>query len=135
MRTLFFIPFISLLILSLPSLVHSLSPTDAAAIVSISQTINLYGHLVDTGQSSQLDRVFAANASANFSLPGVNIVHGLPSIIEHVNAVANVTGQHALTTNYVELLSGHTANASTELAATFFGKGAQLGQIYVVYGT
>ena len=134
MRSVLFLSLVPLL-LQLPALVYSFNATEAASIVSISQTINLYSHLVDTQQSSQLNKVFTSNATANFSLPGVPVLHGLADIIEHVNAVANVTGQHSLTTNYVNLLSERTANASTELIATFFGSGKQLGQIYVVYGT
>ena len=115
--------------------VLAFDPTEAASVVSISQTLNLYSYLVDTNQSSELGPVFAPNATANFNIPGTGPIEGLPAIIQHVNAVSNVTSQHALTTNLIQLSTRSTANASTELTATFFGKDEQLGQLYVVYGT
>jgi hypothetical protein len=111
-----------------------LEDDDTASIVSVAQTMNLYSYLIDTNQSSQLGRVFAQNATVDFSLPGMPVAHGLSDIIQHVDALSNVTSQHALTTNFVELQGEDRANASTTLTATFFGSGEQLGEIYVVYG-
>ncbi|KAJ4297435.1 hypothetical protein N0V90_005326 [Kalmusia sp. IMI 367209] len=71
----------------------------------------------------------------NFNLPGLGIAHGLLEIIQHVDLYSNVTSQHALITNYIQLLSEKTANANTELTVTFFGGGKQVGEIYVVYRT
>lgn len=132
-RSIYFVyiaPFLSMLCHA-----STLDASDAASIVSISQTMNLYSYLVDGGKSSQLGRVFADNATADFSLPGMNVARGLPEIIQHVESLSNVTSQHALTTNYIQLLSQTAANASTELVATFFGSDKQLGEIYIAYGT
>ena len=106
----------------------------ASEIVEINQTINLFAVLVDTSRYDQLDRVFTADASVNFNLPGGSILHGLPEILKLLSGLANVSGQHDITTQYVDLISPNTANATTYFIGNFFGVKAQAGQIFTEYG-
>ena len=113
----------------------SSNPPETSDIVEIWQTVNLFGVLVDTAQYDQMGRVFTANTSVDFALPGVGILHGLAAVEKEVSIVANVTSQHSLTTYHVDFLGPRNANVISYIIGTFFGQGLQAGQTFIVYGT
>ena len=112
-----------------------LTATDGASIVEISNTVNLFGILVDSGHVGQLSRVFTANTSVNFGLPGIGTLHGLPAVAKEIGSIANVTSQHSITTVHTDLTSASTADTTTYIVGSFFGTDPQAGQIFTVYGT
>ena len=112
-----------------------LNPHEAASIVEIGQTITLFGVLVDSSQYSQMGRVFTTNASVDFDLPGVGVLHGLAAVQKEISIISNVTSQHSIMTCHVDLLGPRIANATAYIIGTFFGQGLQAGQILTVYGT
>ena len=110
-------------------------PDEASSIVAIGQTIELFGILVDSAQYNQMDRVFTANTSVDFDLPGVGVLHGLAAVEKETAITSNVTSQHSLTTRRVDLTGPKSANATAYVIGTYFGRGAQAGQVFTVYGT
>ena len=131
----FVIGVLALFVYHLVPALASLNLTQAASIVEIGQTINLFGALVDSGKYDQLDRVFTTNTSVDFGLPGVGTLHGLPAVRNIIAVISNVTSQHSLTTYHADLQSPTTANATSYIIGSFFGQGPQAGQIFTVYGT
>ena len=103
-------------------------------IESIKQTVNMFPLVVDGQLLNQFDKVFTPNATANLHPPSGQVFYGIPEIVQSIAGLANVSSQHGFTTQHVEMLSSTTANATIYLFANFYGKGAQQGQIYTVYG-
>jgi len=89
---------------------------------------------VDTSRYDQLGRVFTLDATADFNLPDGSTLHGLTAISKMLLGLANVSGQHDITTQYVEPLSRSIANATTYFIGNFFGAEAQVGQMFTEYG-
>ena len=106
----------------------------AATITLIKEVINLFPILVDSHTYTEFGRVFTQNATANLQAPGGLIFHGVPEISEQLSGLANVSSQHGFTTQYVNVLSPTTANATTYLFANFFGQGDLEGQLFTEYG-
>lgn len=90
--------------------------------------------VVDGQLLDQFDQVFTPNATANLHPPNNQIFYGIPEIVQSISGLANVSSQHGFTTQHVTMFSPSTANATTYLFANFYGQGAQLGQIFTVYG-
>ena len=117
------------------AVVQCLEPApEAFQILEIEQTIDLFAILIDGHQYSKLDSVFFSEATANFNLPGGEILNGLPAISGELSKLANVTSQHGFTTRYVSLTGLTSANVTSYFLGLFFGRASQTGQIFTEYG-
>lgn len=109
---------------------HSLNSSD---IFAIQNTIALYTIYLDSKNFAGFTSIFTADVHADYSYSpawnGVSEIQGNLSA-----ALANVTTQHSLTTQYIEVLDAEKANVTTYLIAQHFGKGAYEGEIVVAYG-
>ena len=112
----------------------NLSVDQATAISLIKQTINLFPILVDSHIFSEFSNVFTANATADLKAPDGSIFHGVDEISTALSGLAGVKSQHGFTSQYVNITSPSTANATTYLFANFFGQGEMKGQLFTEYG-
>jgi ketosteroid isomerase-like protein len=108
------------------------NPSD---ILAIQHAINLYPLAIDGKDFHKLSEVFTDDAVANYGTP-LGVMNGLSQIESTLqNALLNVTTQHSLTTQSIDIISNGEANATTYVIATQFGnEGTSLeGQMIVVY--
>ena len=95
------------------------NPSD---ILSIQHTIAQYPLSIDLKDFSHLSTVFTNDAVANYGIAG-GVFHGLSDIeIKLSGLLVNFTTQHSLTTQSINVLSKHNAEADTYVIATQFGK-------------
>ena len=108
------------------------NPSD---ILAIQHTISQYPLAIDGKDFDKLSEAFTDDAFANYGSP-LGVMNGL-SQIESIlqNALLNVTTQHSLTTQSIDIISNCEANATTYVIANQFGnEGTSLeGQMIVVF--
>lgn len=138
MRCLLF-QFFLLFVFSSPSLS---SPNDYQYIENVGSQ---YSILIDKLNWSALDTVFTSNATFDFSLPNIPVLHGLPAIEKTLAALAppGTVSQHTVSTLSISLSGSDRKNESAGVyraealsytVATYFGTGNLTGQILTFYG-
>ncbi|KAL9065785.1 MAG: hypothetical protein Q9161_008010 [Pseudevernia consocians] len=102
---------------------------------SIHQTIHTYPLAIDSKDFAMLSKVFAPDASANYTGDLSNL-NGLSAIQTGLAAsVANVYSQHLLGTTVIDIHSDRiTANSTTYFQASLFGKPYSIGSVVYLYG-
>ena len=116
--------------------VTSSKASQAAAIVSIQQTLALFPIAVDTKNYNLFSSVFTPNVSANFSMPGTQNIHGIPDLTAGLSkGLKGLVSQHSLSTLSATFESNTSANSVQYLLGTFFGQGNLTGQVSSNYGT
>ncbi|OOQ90879.1 putative ethyl tert-butyl ether degradation protein [Penicillium brasilianum] len=123
--------------IELPSLPNDCTPevyTDAGTIEAIRNTLAIYPFAIDGKNFGALTKVFATDAVANYSAP-LNVLTPLSSIQSVLGtALACVTTQHLLGTQWIDVISPVTARSVTYFRAAHFGKGETQGQVLYAYG-
>lgn len=105
-------------------------PTD---ILAIQNTLALYPIYLDTKEFTSFASIFTPDVYANYSGPYPWI--GLPELQGNLSSfLVNVTTQHSLTTQYIQMLEQGKANVTTYLIAQHFGSGAYEGEMATAYG-
>ena len=114
----------------------SLDGARVSDILEIKQTMNLFAILVDRHQYSELSQVFTPDVVADLGTPSSNNLSGLSTITDFLtNTLGKITGQHAYSTQFVDITSSTTASVTTYFVGHFYGKGSQRGQIFQNFGT
>ena len=104
--------------------VHSNLTREAAAIVSIQQTLALFPIAVDSKSYGRFSSVFTPNVTANFSMPGTQNIHGIPALTAGLSkGLEGLVSQHSLSTLSVNFSSSTVANSVQYLVGTFFWTG------------
>ncbi|KAK4984295.1 hypothetical protein LTR50_006686 [Elasticomyces elasticus] len=126
MHRLLFLPLIHLplilplLLLPLPTLSHphpSLLTTDH---IAVQQTLSRYALAIDSKDFAALAAVFTADAVADYST-GIGVLRGLGEIeVVLAASLANVSSQHGLTTQLIDVYANATASTTTYFTATHF---------------
>jgi SnoaL-like domain len=97
---------------------QSPNPSD---ILSIQHTLAQYPLLIDSKNFDGLSAVFTENVYTNYS-PPLGVLIGLPTVIETLRFnLENLTTQHSLTTQSINILGNGHAETVTYLIATHFG--------------
>jgi hypothetical protein len=92
-----------------------------AAILSIQHTIAQYPLSIDSKNFTRLSTVFTDDVFANYSI-AAGIFNNLSEIQDGLSAaLRNLTTQHSLTTQSINVLSEGHAEATTYVIATHFG--------------
>lgn len=123
--------------IALSSLADGCTPevyTDAGTIEAIRNTLAIYPFAIDGKNFDALSKVFATDATANYSAP-LNALTPLSTIQSTLKAsLACVTTQHLYGTQWVDVVSPISARSITYFRAAHFGKGDSADQVLYAYG-
>lgn len=112
-------------------LLHDSNSADA---LGIQNTLALYPIYLDSKNFGGFTSIFTPNVSADYST-SIGVLNGIPEIQSTLSAaLANVTTQHSLTTQYFEVIGAGQANTTSYFVAAHFGMGVYEGQFATAYG-
>jgi hypothetical protein len=107
---------------------------DATVVEAIRNTLALYPFAIDGKNFDALDKVFAQNAFANYSVP-LNILTPLSNIQSALAASLKcVTTQHLYGTQLIDSVSPTVVESVTYYRAAHFGSGQATAQVMYAYG-
>jgi hypothetical protein len=112
-------------------------PQNPSDILAIKNTLSKYSIAVDSKDfENGLSAVFTEDAIATYSSP-IGVLNGLPTIIQSLSYyLTNVTTQHSLTTQVIDIVGNNEASSVTYVIATQFGiNGTIYGRLVItVFG-
>lgn len=106
------------------------------SILSIQHTVAQYPLLVDSKNFNGLSAVLTDDIYADYP-PPFGVLVGLPAVKQSLSSnLVNLTSQHSLTTQSIDVMSHGHADATTYFIATLFGinKTITAGKITTAYG-
>lgn len=104
-----------------------------ADLVAIGQVIHLFPILVDEWRYDELYRVFSPKCTVNFGSPAP-VLHGVPAVSKLLRELEGSTSQHALMTQYIDLIEPDVAQATTYVMAHFFDDAEEEAPNWTEYG-
>lgn len=118
---------------SFSQLQNLLRKDQTADLVAIGQVIHLFPILVDEWRYDELYRVFSPTCTVNFGSPAP-VLHGVSAVSKLLRELEGSTSQHALMTQYIDLIETDVAQATTYVMAHFFDDAEEEAPNWTEYG-